>query len=146
MVNYSYVPNAFGVSYTVPIPKGDFIGKSLTVDDFRGIAISPVISKLFEHCILNRFSAFLKSSDNQFGFKKKLGCAHAVFSLRKIVNLFNAGSSTVSMCAIDLSKAYDKVNHFGLFMIQSYDTVYKRHATIYKTNGQEYSKSSSWIT
>jgi len=31
----------------------------LTCDDFRGIAISPVLSKVFEHCLLDRYGLFL---------------------------------------------------------------------------------------
>jgi len=49
--------------------------KSVSVDDFRGISISSVISKVFEHCILDRYDGFLLSSDNQFGFKKS-SCRH----------------------------------------------------------------------
>jgi len=30
--------------------------KTITVDDFRGICIRPVISKVFEHCVLERYS------------------------------------------------------------------------------------------
>jgi len=45
----------------------------MTCDDFRGIAISPLISKVFEYCILDRFEDFLFSSDAQFGFKKVQG-------------------------------------------------------------------------
>ena len=45
------------MSYTVPVHKNNASGysKSLTVDDFRGISISPVLSKIFEHCILDRY-------------------------------------------------------------------------------------------
>ena len=39
--------------------------KSVTVDDFRGISISPVVSKVFEHCILDRYEKFFITSDNQ---------------------------------------------------------------------------------
>jgi len=46
------MPESFG-SYTVPIPKSNECNRALTVDDFRGISISPVISKLFEHAILD---------------------------------------------------------------------------------------------
>jgi len=46
--------------------------KSVTVDDFRGISISPVVSKVFEHCILERYEKFFTTSDNQFGFKKRV--------------------------------------------------------------------------
>ena len=38
----------------MPIPKGNLYKRALTVDDFRGISISPVVSKVFEHAVLNR--------------------------------------------------------------------------------------------
>lgn len=45
--------------------------KSLTCDDFRAISISLILSKVFEHCIVDRYQSFLLvSSDNQFGFLK----------------------------------------------------------------------------
>ena len=64
------VPKDFGLSYTVPILKDSksSVSKSLTMDDFRGITISPVISKVFESCILDRYQQYFVTSDNQFGF------------------------------------------------------------------------------
>jgi hypothetical protein len=39
------------LSYTVPLLKiKDYLSKSLTCSDFRGISISGVISKVFEYC------------------------------------------------------------------------------------------------
>ena len=32
--------------------------KSITVEDFRGITISPIISKVLEHCIPERYEKF----------------------------------------------------------------------------------------
>ena len=73
MMSYGYDPASFGRSYAIPLPKGNAIlGKALTVDDFRGISISPVFSKIFKHCILDRLSSFLATTDNQFDFKKDL--------------------------------------------------------------------------
>jgi hypothetical protein len=116
MLLAAYVPDAFGHSYTVPIPKIDHCSKPMTCSDFRGIAISPIISKIFEHCILERFDSFLGSNDNQFGFKKGVGCNHAIFTVRKIVDRIISGGSTANLCAVDLSKAFDKVNHNALFI------------------------------
>ena len=57
----SYVPADFGRSHTVPILNvSNVYGKSLTVEHFRGVSISPVISKVLEHCILGRYGCFLK--------------------------------------------------------------------------------------
>ena len=68
----SFVPDGFRYSYILPIPKiKDYYSKSLICDDFRAIAISQILSKVFEYCILKRYETFLVSSDNQFGFKKR---------------------------------------------------------------------------
>jgi len=118
MMYIGHVPPNFGQSYTVPILKGSCnpYGKSVTVEDFRGISISPVMSKVLEHCILDRYGSFFKSSDNQFGFKKESSCAHAVFTLRCAINHYVSLGTTVNICALDLSKAFDKMNHHGLFL------------------------------
>jgi len=60
--------------------------KDVTTDDFRGIAISSVISKVFEHCVLDRYHDFLKTRENQFGFLKVSGCSHAIATVRNVVN------------------------------------------------------------
>ena len=88
----------------------------MTTDDFRGIAISCTLSKVFELCILDRFGKYFASADNQFGFKKGLGCSHAIFSVRSVVEQFVNSGNTVNLCAIDLSKAFDKTNHHALFI------------------------------
>ena len=36
--------------------------KTITVDDFRGVSISLVLSKVLEHCILDRYCDFLGTS------------------------------------------------------------------------------------
>jgi len=115
MILCSYVPDGFRYSYIVPIPKPkECYSKSLTCDDFRAIAISPILSKVFEHCIFKRYEKFLLSSDNQFGFKKKVGCSFAIRTVRSIVDSYVAKGSTANLCAIDISKAFDRVNHFAL--------------------------------
>jgi len=86
----------------------------MTYDDFSGITISPVISKIFEHCMMNGFQVFLSSGDNQFGFKKRL-CRNAIFTARNIVDQYIKGGNTANLCAIDLSKGFDKINHHALY-------------------------------
>ena len=111
-----HVPPDFGKSYTVPIPKCDSSGRSMTVDDFRAIAISPVISKLFELAILERYEHFFVSSDHQFGFKKGLGCRDAIFCVKCVIEHFVENGTTVNLCSIDLSKAFDKMSRYALLI------------------------------
>ena len=117
-IYYSHVPPAFGQSYTVPLLKSssNSYSKNLTANDFRGISVSPVLSKVFEHCVLTKFESFFISSCNQFGFKKNVSCSHAIYTVKNIVNYFVSHGSTVNLCAVDISKAFDYMNHFGLFI------------------------------
>ena len=117
MFIFGCLPSAFDRSYTVPLPKGGHaIGKSLTVEDLRGISISPVLSKICEHCLLDLYAPFFTTSDNQFGFKKGLSCSNAIYSIRTVIDGFIAGGSIVSLSAIDVSKAFDKMNHHSLLI------------------------------
>ena len=52
---FEYLPRGSGLSYTVPIPKCDNRSRTVSVDDFSGISISPIMSKLFEMAILDRY-------------------------------------------------------------------------------------------
>jgi len=108
MFSFHYIPAGSKYSYIVPSRKPkDVRARALTWDDFRAITISPIALKVFEYCILNHYSNILYSADNQFGFKKSLGCSHAIYAIRSIVEYFTRYASTVNLCAIDLSKAFD---------------------------------------
>ena len=113
-VSAGHIPDSFGASYTVPVPKYDGRTRALSVNDFRGISISPVISKLFEMSILDKFAIYFSSSDHQFGFKKFSSCRHAIYCVRNVIESFIASGSTVNVCALDLSKAFDRMNHYAL--------------------------------
>jgi len=88
----------------------------MTCNDFRAITISPILCKVFEYCLLDKFSNMLKTSDTQFGFKKGLSYNHAIYSVRRIIEHVVQNGSTVNLCAIDLSKVFDKVNLRALFI------------------------------
>ena len=61
MLHFHYVPRGFCFSYMIPLPKmKNTHSKTLTCNDFRGIAISSVLSKVFEHCLLDCFDTFFK--------------------------------------------------------------------------------------
>jgi len=99
----------FGHSYIVPLPKSkDYVSKPLSCEDFRGIAISFVIAKVFEYCFLQKFGDYLYTDSKQFG----MGCNHAINTVRCVIEQLTKAGNTVNLCAIDFSKAFDKVNHY----------------------------------
>jgi len=119
------VPDNFGLGITTAIPK--FSGsKPITVaDDYRGITVNTVISKIFEYCILDYLTE-LKTSSRQFGFKKGIGCTHSIHTVRKVINHFHSKGSTINIGVIDLRKAFDKVNYFALLA-----TLQKFHVNVH---------------
>lgn len=114
MLIFQYVPDAFGLGLSVPLPKS-LSGHSDCLDDYRCITVSPVLSKVFEKCLLEKLQKYLDTSHLQVGFKKKLSCSHAIFTLSTTIEHFVTNLSTVNICTIDLSKAFDRVNHYCLF-------------------------------
>ena len=110
-----YVPNEFGCGLTYPIPKTPTYKKLLTTSDFRGITLNPIVSKIMEKGILENFESYFHTSDSQFGFKRKLNCSHALFSVRTTVDYYTSNDSDVIICLLDISKAFDKVNRYALF-------------------------------
>ena len=71
---------------------------------------------LYEYCFLDKFQSLLTTDDNQFGFRKGRGCTHSIYACRNIGDYFVSSGNTVNICALDLSKAFDKVNHQALFI------------------------------
>jgi len=111
---HGFVPNNFGVGVITPIIK-DKLGNICDVNNYRPITLSPVISKIFEKCILQKFSSYFESDPLQFGFKKGSSCSHVVFVLSQVVDYFTSHDSTVYVASLDASKAFDRVNHVKLF-------------------------------
>lgn len=115
MLYAGYVPDGFGFGVMVPLLK-DPNGNITSCDNYRCLTLSSVLSKLFEYALLELFSCFLVTNDLQFGFKTGIGCSDALFTLKSVVNYFNNNGSTVTISALDISKAFDKISHFGLFL------------------------------
>ena len=86
------------------------------MDNYRGISLNPIISKLFEKCLLVLFKRFLSTSTMQFGFKAKTGCSHAIYTVRKTIEYFAERQTTVNVCGLDMAKAFDRMSRYGLFI------------------------------
>jgi len=115
MLQVGHVPSDFHYGIIIPVVK-DPCGDISNANNYRGITLSPTISKLFEMCIMDRFGHLLVASDLQFGFKKSIGCSNAIFTMQSVVDYFVNHGSTVNVCTLDMSKAFDKVNHYGSYI------------------------------
>ena len=52
MLKHSYVPPEFCIGITIPLLKDSNLDSS-NIDNYRAITISPVLSKIFENCLLS---------------------------------------------------------------------------------------------
>ena len=65
----------------------------------------------------NRLPKYLQSKSfrRDVVWHSKSKCRY-VYSTRRIVESIIKGGNTANLCSIDVSKAFDKVNHFGLYL------------------------------
>ena len=77
--------------------------------------MTPVISKLLELVLLEICEQFLSCDELQFGFKKGVVCSEATFALHSTIDYFKDRGSSISVAALDISKAFDTVNHYKLY-------------------------------
>ena len=99
----------------VPVIK-DKVGKLNSSDNYRPIALASVMSKVLETVLLSRLERYIMSTDNQFGFKRKHGTDMCIYALKEILDKYNRQNSTMFLCFIDASKAFDRINHEKLFL------------------------------
>jgi hypothetical protein len=89
--------------------KSDRIYKS-DHSNYRAITLIPVISKVLEGVIHILYEDFFLTNSLQYGFKRSVGCADAVFTRKSVISNFIGGCSSVYAAALDV-KAFDKVIH-----------------------------------
>ena len=115
MLSHSFVPSQFTRGSILPLVK-DNNGNRSDINNYRGITISPIASKILEHLLKSMLSPFLETNPLQFGFKKKSSTAHAVYCLKETINHYVDNGSRVFCAFLDASKAFDRLVHAGLFM------------------------------
>ena len=115
MLRHAFVPKEFRSGFIIPLVK-DIHGNLADSGNYRGITISPILSKLFEHVLKAVFCESLSTSPYQFGFKKRSSTVHALHCLKETVNYYVDHGSRVFCSFLDASKAFDRLVHSGLFM------------------------------
>ena len=85
------------------------------VSNYRPISCLPVLSKVFEKVVFNQLYDYLLLNNiltpNQFGFQPGKSTLHPIIHiLNYIAEAFNQNKLVVA-CFLDLSKAFDLINH-----------------------------------
>ena len=97
-----------------PIIKNNSLGKTSS-ENYRPVMNSGMFLKTFEYCLLPEMQAKLKLNSHQFGFRQHTGCLPAIALVKETIFKYNSENSNIYCAAIDLSKAFDRVNWNILF-------------------------------
>ena len=79
---------------------------------------SQLMGRYIKVCVTQviKWGVYLSTSAQQFGFKRYHSGSNCSFVLKETIDYYvKNGNKVVHTCALDLSKAYDRVQHFKLF-------------------------------
>jgi len=57
-----------------------------------------------------------REANGKEGKGKKSAAENAIYTLRSVVDYYTKHGSTINVCPLDISKAFDKMNHHGPFI------------------------------
>ena len=112
-----YFPHILKIGKITPIYKKDDPQK---LGNYRPIPILPIFGKIFEKVIYSRLYSFLNSMNviynKQIGFRKNHSTSHAInYSINKILGEVEKKRHVIGIF-IDLSKAFDTIDHKKLLV------------------------------
>ena len=112
-------------------------GSRSLCDNYRPISVLPVLSKVFEKCIYNQLISYFSSENiitpTQYGFKPGSTTVDCLVDLiEEISTSLDQGDYAVSIF-LDLSKAFDTVNHSILLSKLSFYGIQKPHIDWFKS-------------
>ncbi len=111
-INHGIVPDEMKVARIIPLFK---FGDSATFTNYRPVSILPSFSKFLERIVYNRLLNYIDKNkilcDSQYGFRKDYSTSLALIDIYdKISSALDQREFAVGIF-LDLSKAFDTVNH-----------------------------------
>ena len=102
------------ISMLIPTIK-DKLGDITSSNNYRSIAISSLIMKLFDLVIMNLFKEYMFFDDLQFGYQSEVSTSMCTWLATESISYFLRNGSEVFTCLMYMSKAFDTVQHSCLF-------------------------------
>ena len=111
--SHSILPKDILKGEITPIIK-DNKGDKTDINNYRPIMQSSALLKLFELHLLGFLEEKICIDPRQFGFKKGMSTTDATFLLKETIGSSISKKDKVYALFVDLSKAFDRINHFIL--------------------------------
>ena len=114
IINLDELPSMLATSTIVPLVKS--YQKSLNDgNNYRGISLIPMITKIIEKTIVNKCPNIKDHKDVQFGFASNSSTIHAELLIKDTIKKYNKEGTPVYICSLDAEKAFDSCNWHILF-------------------------------
>ena len=111
---HGHITEMMSLSTLVPIIK-DKLGNMCSSDNYRSIAISSLILKIFDWVIIILYGDKLQFDDLQFGYQENCSTNMCTWMAVETIDYFTRNGSDVFVCVMDMKKAFDTVKHSILF-------------------------------
>ena len=111
---HGHISSVLMVSTLIPLLK-DKLGDICTGSNYRSIALSNLILKIFDWVIILLYGERLNLDDLQFSYQPNVSTNMCTRMAVETMQHFLRNGSEVFICAMDMSKAFDKVKHGLLF-------------------------------
>ncbi|XP_064880117.1 uncharacterized protein LOC135573865 [Oncorhynchus nerka] len=109
-----YVPPVFKRARVAPLLKKPTLDPS-DVNNYRPVSLLSFLSKTLERAVLGQLSRYLSQNDlldpNQSGFKTSHSTETALLCITEALRTAKANSLSSALILLDLSAAFDTVNH-----------------------------------
>ena len=111
---HGHVSNILLVSTILPLLK-DKMGDIESSDNYRSIALSSVILKIYDWVVMILCGDKLELDELQFSYQKNCSTTMCTWLVVETVNFFARNGNDTYSCSMDMKKAFDLVKHDKLF-------------------------------
>ena len=125
---HAHVNNILLLATLINIPK-DKLGDLSSSNNYRSIAISSLILKVFDWIIILLFEESLGLDDLQFSYQKNCSTTMCTWMVIEGISYLIRNGSEVFTCTMDMTKAIDMVRHnvlFGKMVNQKFSAIFTR--------------------
>ena len=109
-LNHNYLPKNMLNGEIRPLIKNKTNNKSDS-SNYRPVMASSNMLKMFEYCLLPTMNRYIKHDQHQFGYRKNTSCLNVTSVLKETILNYTNKSTSVHCAILDMSKAFDKINH-----------------------------------